>query len=100
MNINQVNASESRKIARKHIGLAVAGGARTRKQVNASYPFVNRKGYEYECWRSEVSAWFGGKSKLKGTALEQSAVSILHHAGLKLQFGVGAVEQLKKRING
>ena len=91
--------SPSRLLARKHIGEALKAGARTRKEINAYSPFAASKGYEYECWRSEVSTWIGGAGCIKSQEmLEQSAVGILHAAGQRLVFGVGAVELLREVI--
>lgn len=95
----QPQVSPARKQARQGIDLALKEGARTRKEVNYFNPFAATKGHEYECWRSEVSTWIGGKGCLKSPEmLEQSAVSILHHAGVRLRFGVSPVEMLREWI--
>ena len=94
MLIQPNSISPARRLTRQYIGQALKAGARTRKEINAFNPFAAKRGYEYECWRSEVSTWFGGKGGVKGDMLEQSAVSIMHFAGKRLEFGRGAVEQM------
>jgi len=96
--LDSTPTSPSRKLSRQFIGEALKAGARTRKEVNKHYPFVASKGHEYECWRSEVSTWFGGKRGVKGASLEKSAIAIMHHAGRRLEFGKPAVDQLRQWI--